>query len=101
MIFMGKILSIKSINEEKVNLTLELTSAEYSRLKGNLEKVHVFSENILEFSTRLVQRGKRESTKYILMPKEFRKFVIPTNNVSCNIIETKTKNIMIFSTNKF
>ncbi len=98
---MGKVLSIKSINEEKVNLTLELSQKEYNWLKGSLEKTHIFSENNLEFETRVVQRGKRESTKYILMPKEFRKKIIPTSLVKCNMIETKTKNILIFSVNKY
>lgn len=98
---MGKISSVKTINDEKVTMTLELTQKEALWLKGNLDKMHVFSENNLEFETRLVQRGKRESTKYFLMPKEFRKGIIPSNSVKCNKIETTTKNLFIFAVDKF
>jgi len=97
---MGKILEIKSINEEKTNVKLELTQKELIWLKGNLEKMHIFSENNLEFITRLVKRGKRESTKYFLMPKEFRKGVMPSDSVKCNLIETRTKYMFLFAVNK-
>lgn len=98
---MGKILNLKSINDEKVQVTLELTQKEVLWLQGNLDKMHLFSENNLESETRLVQRGKRESTKYILMPKEFRKGVVPSNSVKCTKIETKTKNLFIFAIQKY
>jgi len=98
---MSKMISIKRISDDKVQATLELTSKEYEWLAGKLEKMHLFSEKNLEYKTRLVQRGKRESTKYILMPKDLRDGVIPTNDVSCNRIETKTKNIFVFAMNKY
>ena len=98
---MGKISNIKTLNEEKASITLELTQKELLWLSGNLDKMYLFSEKNLIHSTRLVQRGKRDSTKYLLMPKEFRKHIIPTNDVACNIIETKTKSIMVFMVNKF
>lgn len=98
---MSKIISIKRINDDKIQATLELSSKEYELLSGKLEKMHLFSENNLEYNTRLVQRGKRESTKYLLMPKDLRTGVGPSNNVSCNKIETKTKNIFVFSVNKY
>ena len=98
---MGKISSLKTISDDKVIVTLELTSAESVWLKGNLEKMHIFSENNLEIKTRLVQRGKKESTKYFLMPKEFRRGILPSNSIDCNKIETKTKCIFIFAVNKY
>ena len=60
---MGRILNLKSQSDEKINVTLELTTKEVLWLKGNLDKMHLFSENNLEFESRLVQRGIRESTK--------------------------------------
>lgn len=98
---MGNITSLKSINSEKVEVKLELTQKEMLWLKGNLEKMHIFSENNLDMETRLVQRGKRESTKYFLMPKEFRKNVIISNSVKCTMIESKNKQIFIFAVNKY
>ena len=98
---MGKILNLKTYSEEKIQVTLELSSKEVLWLQGNLDKMHLFSENNLNETTRLVQRGKRESTKYFLLPKTFRKGVIPSNNVTCTRIETKTKHLFIFAVNKY
>ncbi len=98
---MGKISSLKTISDDKNIITLELSSQETVWIKGNMEKMHLFSENNLEYETRLVQRGKKESTKYFLMPKEFRKGIIPSNSIPCNRIETKTKYIFIFAVNKY
>lgn len=98
---MGKILGFKSTGEDKVIVNLELTQTEVLWLKGNIEKIHIFSENNLDFESRLVQRGKRESTKYFLLPKEFRKDVIPTSVIKCNMIDTKTKQIFVFEVPKY
>lgn len=98
---MGKVTSIKSLNDDRVELKVEITQKEILFLKGNLEKMHIFSEGNLDIETRLVQRGKRESTKYFLMPKEFRKKVTPSNSVKCTQIESKSKQIFIFAVNKY
>ena len=92
---------MKASSNDKVTITLELSQQEAMWLKGNLEKMHIFSENNLEFETRLVQRGKRESTKYFLIPKELRKKIMISNSIKCNMIETKTKCIYMFATNKY
>ena len=98
---MGRILGLKSQNDEKVVVNLELTQNEALRLRGNMEDIHIFSENNLEDLTRLVQRGKRESTKYFLLPRNFRKGVFPSNEVKCLKIETTNKHIFVFKLNKF
>lgn len=98
---MGKILNLKTQSNEKINITLELNPQEVLWLKGNLDKMHLFSENNLEEISRLVQRGKRESTKYFLLPKEYRKGVNPSNIVPCTKINTKTAHLFIFAVNKY
>lgn len=98
---MGNIVSLKSINNEKVEVKLEVTQKEMLWLKGNLDKMYLFSENNLDMETRLVQRGKRESTKYFLMPKEFRKNILISNSVKCTMIDSKTKQFFIFAVNKY
>ena len=40
---MGKISSLKTVSEDKVVVTLELSSNETVWLKGNLDKMHLFS----------------------------------------------------------
>ena len=98
---MGKILKIQNKGDEKVEVTLELSQKEVVWLQGNMNKMHLFSEGNLNFSTRLVQRGKRESTKYFLLPKEFRSGIMISNSVPCTRIETKTKFLYIFAANKY
>lgn len=98
---MGKITSVKALNGEKVEVKLEVTQKEMLWLKGNMEKMHIFSENSLDQTTRLVQRGKRESTKYFLMPKEYRKNILTSNAVKCTMIEGRTKQLFIFAVNKY
>jgi hypothetical protein len=97
---MGRILGLKSLNNEKVVVNIELTQNEALKLRGNLDDIHIFSENNLQDQTRLVQRGKRESTKYFLLPRNFRKGVFPSNEVGCLKIETRNQHIFIFRLNK-
>lgn len=98
---MGKISSLKAISDQKVQVTLELTQNEVLWLKGNLEQMHLFSEKNLEWDSKLIQRGKRESTKYFLLPRELRKNVTVSSNIKCARIDSKTKNIFIFSVPKY
>jgi hypothetical protein len=98
---MSRITNIKNISDDKVVVTLEMSKEEYDYLRGSLEKIYVFSERDLEFEARLVQRGKKESTKYLLLPKEIRKTVKPTEKVKVAKMESKTKNIFIFSVSKY
>ncbi len=98
---MGNILNIKTMSNDKIHVTLEMNQKEVQWLKGNMEKMHLFSEENLNEITRLVQRGKRESTKYFLMPREFRKGALPSNSIPCTRIETKTKYLFIFCANKY
>ncbi len=97
---MGKITKIQT-NNDKVTVTLEITNNEYSDLAGELEKIHIFSEENLNDFTRLVQRGKRDSTKYILVPRDYRHNIMLSDSIKCKTIETNTKKIMIFCVNKY
>ena len=97
---MGKILQLKNKNPETVEVTLELSQKEIEKLAGNMDKMHLFSENCLSLETKVVQRGKRESTKYFLMPKEFRKDIKAAGITNCSKIETKKRNIYVFAVDK-
>ena len=98
---MSKIIEIKSISEDKNKVTLELNSKELSWIEGKMEKMHLFSEDNLKYKAKLVKRGKRDSTKYFLLPKEFRKNVNSSNNVKSTVIESKIKSIFIFEVSKY
>lgn len=93
---MANLKEIKTINSDFANLSLELTKEEFLWLKGNLNQLHLFSEDNLTQQTRLIKRGKMESTNYFLLPKELRDGVQASKEVKCSKIETKDKNIIIF-----
>ena len=97
---MGKILQVKNKNAENVEVTLELSQREIEKLAGNMNNIHIFSEDTLDTLTKVVQRGRRDSTKYFLMPKEFRKDIRAAGLTQCSKIETKTRNLYIFAVDK-
>ena len=98
---MSKILSVKTAPNQKAILTIEVSEKELLWLKGNIEKIHIFSENNLENIARLVQRGKREATKYFLLPREFRNGILTSNSIRCTQIEKNNKCFFIFEVKKF
>lgn len=93
---MGKIIGLKNLNDNRIILNLEVNLGESIRLKGNLENIQIFSENNLACSTRIVKRGKRESTKYILIPKEYRDEIKPNENIRCKKIDCADKIFLVF-----
>lgn len=98
---MSKILSVKTATNQKVVLTLEVSEKELLWLRGNIDKIHIFSENNLDNTSRLVQRGKRESTKYFLLPREFRGGILTSNSIRCTQITNDKKCFFIFEVRKF
>lgn len=93
---MGKIIGLKNLNDNKIILNLEVNLGESVRLKGNLDNIQIFSENNLMTKTRVVKRGKRESTKYILIPKEYRDDIKPNENIRCKKIDCFNKSFLVF-----
>jgi hypothetical protein len=98
---MGKILKIHNKMNDKVEITLEMNRNEVKWLNGSMDNISVFSEDNLTESTRLVQRGRKESTKYFLMPKNFKTGILLSNTIPCTRIEKKTKYIYLFMVNKY
>lgn len=101
MLFVAKILNMKTGQEEKVQITIEEHQKQIQWLEGNMDNMHIFSENNLKTNTKLVKRGKRESTKYFLIPRELRCGNLMSDNAKCTAIDGKTKQIYIFSVNKY
>jgi hypothetical protein len=97
---MGKVINVTT-ERDKIVLKLEITSKEYSYLKGELEEVNIFADRNLEIETRLVKRGKHDSTKYFLVPKAFKEDLKKSNSIMCNRIEKKTKTLYIFDVEKY
>lgn len=98
---MSTIISVKASKEDTLQVTFEMTQEEYQILKGAMHKLHIFGEENTEEVTRLVTRGKKESSKYFLAPKSHRKQLLASNNVPVQVLESKTQFHIIYSVKKF
>lgn len=93
---MGSIISSHVKEDGRIIFEVVVDADEALQLKGNINNVHIFSENVAEISSRLLQRGKNEATKYFLVPRELRRDLNMNAKVYCQKIQTKTKTIFIY-----
>ena len=73
---------------------------EAKQLRGNMANIHLFTENVLDMKTNISQRGKNESTKYFLIPKEARSGLVYDAKITCQRIDTSAKPFFVFAINK-
>lgn len=73
---------------------------EYLQLKGHLENVRLFSENLATVQTNISQRGKNSATKYFLIPRHLRKGLTFTTSTSCQKLELADKFVFIYIVDK-
>lgn len=97
---MGEILSSRIKDDGKVVFEVSVDYDESVQLKGHMDNIHIFSENVTDIKTNMSQRGKNEATKYFLIPKELRKGMKFTAKTTCQKIETKTKTIFVYIVDK-
>ncbi len=97
---MGRIISSKTVKDNKVVFEIELDYEESLVLKGHIRNVHIFSEDAAEIETNLSQRGANEATKYFLIPRKLRDNINFDNKVKCQKIDTTAKAVFVFVTDK-
>ena len=97
---MGAILSSRVKDDGKVIFEVSLDYEEATQLKGYMDNVHIFSENVADIKTNISQRGKNEATKYFLIQKELRKNMKFNAKTTCQKIEATTKTIFIYVVDK-
>ena len=97
---MGAILSSRIKDDGKVVFEVSLDYEEATQLKGFMNNIHIFSENVADIKANISQRGKNEATKYFLIPKELRKNMKFNAKTTCQKRETKTKTIFIYVIDK-
>jgi hypothetical protein len=97
---MGTILSSRTKEDGKVIFEVSVDYEEALQLKGNLNNVHLFSEDVAEIKTKMTQRGRNESTTYFLVPKELRRGMKHYQDAKCQKIETKTTSIYLYVISK-
>ena len=97
---MGAILSSRIKDDGKVIFEISVDYEEATQLKGYMNNVHIFSENVADIKTNISQRGKNEEKKYFLIPKELRKNLKFNAKTTCQKIESKTNTIFIYVVDK-
>jgi hypothetical protein len=98
---MGEIISSRVKEDGKVVFEIAVSYEEAKQLKGHLNRVHVFSEDVADIKSNIAQRGKNEATKYFLIPKEVRKAMKLTDApVGCQLIETNSRYIFVYVVDK-
>ncbi len=73
---------------------------EYLQLKGHLENIRLFSENLSTIQTNISQRGKNSATKYFLIPCHLRRGLFFNAPTSCQKLELEDKFVFIYVVNK-
>jgi hypothetical protein len=97
---MGQVISSRVCENGKVVFEVSVDYEEAIQLRGFLNNIHIFSEDVANISTRLSQRGKNEATKYFLIPKELRKDLRFNEEVRCQRVDTRTKTVFIYVVDK-
>tara|TARA_Y100000310_G_scaffold78020_1_gene74618 strand:- start:23823 stop:24134 length:312 start_codon:yes stop_codon:yes gene_type:complete len=94
---MGMIVSSKIKSENNIVLELLLDYQEALQLQGQIDNVHIFSDNITHNQTFVSTRGKKGTTKYFLIPKQLRHGVDFEQKINCQKIDLPEKIIFIYS----
>lgn len=99
---MGTIINSKIRDDGKVAFEVVLDYDEALQLKGFMDNVHLFTENINGPGSQISGRGKNEATKYFLIPRELRKGLELKSNtkVNCQKIDTATRTIFLYIIDK-
>ncbi len=94
---------IKRINlqkDKKISLNLIVSNDYFLRLSGHLNNVHIFSENNINYDTKIIKKGRNQNTKYLLLPRKLVKDIKNYKNVKCKRIDTEKNYIFIFLLDK-
>ncbi|MFH0978161.1 MAG: hypothetical protein V1837_02550 [Candidatus Woesearchaeota archaeon] len=97
---MASILSSRVKDDGKVVFEVIVDYDEAIQLQGHLDNIHLFSENVINVTANLSQRGKNEATKYFLVPRELRKNLKMSSEVTCQRIETKSRIFFVYVMDK-
>jgi hypothetical protein len=82
---MGRVInSVQSDN--KITYTLLIDIKDIRNLHGNLKKIFIFSTDCCNISTKVIERGNHNGTKYFLIPKKLK---TKNKNKSCKIFYQK------------
>jgi len=64
---MGEIINTKT-SSDKIIYKIELNEEEALQLKNHMKKIHMFSGNLCNNDTRIIERGNKGGAKYFVIP---------------------------------
>jgi len=97
---MGSIIASRRAKNGKVILQVELDYKEALELRGCLENVFLFPEDIATTKSNLSCRGRNDNTKYFLIPKELRKDLKFPKLVKCNRVNFSNRTFFVYVVGK-
>ena len=101
---MGRIIGIKRFFEgDKPNgflFELNLDSNEMLNIRGHYNDVFLFCDNVYDCILDVSTRGRKDSTKYFLVPTKFRKNVNLNDSVKCQILDCCDRRFFIYAVKK-
>ena len=97
---MGTILNSKTTNDGKIIFEVLVDYEEALQLRGHINNIYMFSEEVIDVTSHIALRGKNDATKYLLIPRELRKELKFNSAVKCQKIETPTNTIFVYMLNK-
>ena len=97
---MGEIINTKT-SPDKITYKIELNIKKALQLKNHMKNIHMFSANLCNNDTRIIERGNKKGAKYFVIPlilksRKKKRF----NRVSYQKIETDEKVFYICTVNK-
>lgn len=87
---MGEVINTKT-SLDKITYKIELTEEEARQLKNHVTSVHLFSENLCNHNSRIIERGVKKGAKYFAIPLSLKSRKKKYSKVSYQKIETESK----------
>lgn len=86
---MAKIILSKYDNEKaEVDCEIKMTLGEFKRVGSNIDNLVFIAGDIFEEESRYCSRGRMGLTKYLLVPRKFRKFIDKDSRVLSKLIRS-------------
>ena len=95
---MGRIVKQK-LKENDIVAEIVLTKEEARDLGGEMENITLFTEQKASIPSRISLRGRKEATKYFLIPKALRRSMNTMGSVSCQRLKRQGKDIFVYVVN--
>ncbi|MBW2984874.1 hypothetical protein KY361_07165 [Candidatus Woesearchaeota archaeon] len=97
---MGEIIGSRTIGD-RVIYKIMVNENESLTLKGSMRNIHLFSLDLCDAESRIIERGKEGVTKHFLIPTKHRpKPKKKPDSVSYQAIDLDSKTIFIYTVDK-